>query len=171
MFYPGYGSSIIENSPFPRCVLHDCFKTSPGTKPFFENEFDLHLNWTCEYLYMEVFALELVSTSHKFKCENFHMKIRFDFIWKISHLDSFWNRGKGNSEMTYSGSDIQLTSWRLGCRFLGRWFGSLRHCWFLRRWFGSWRHCWLLRCCTCSLRRRWRGMRSRWQCRWNRATN
>ena len=46
------------------------------------------------------------------KCKTFHMKmskificmnlcVKLIFIWKVSHLDWFWNGGKGNSEMAY----------------------------------------------------------------------
>ena len=44
------------------------------------------------------------------KCKTFPIKIclicilwvKLIFTWKVSHLDSFWNRGKGNSEMAHS---------------------------------------------------------------------
>ena len=46
------------------------------------------------------------------KCKTFHMKmsliciwmnlwVKLIFMWKVSHLNLFWNRGKGNSEMAY----------------------------------------------------------------------
>ena len=70
-----YMHVATENRPFPSCIL-----------PLFQNES---------------------------KCKTFHMKMskiviwmnlwgKLSLIWKVSHLDSFWNRGKGNSEMAYS---------------------------------------------------------------------
>ena len=58
---------LILNRPFPSCLL-----------PLFQNESK------CETFHMKM------SFTHK----SIRMQIILIFIWKISHLDSVWNRGR-----------------------------------------------------------------------------
>ena len=64
----------VTFEPFPSCVL-----------PLFQNES------RCSTFHME---LSLI-------CKTMNVKEKLISIWKVVHQDSFWNRGKGNSEIPY----------------------------------------------------------------------
>ena len=57
----------ISNRPFPSCLL-----------PLFQTESK------CEIFHMKMSMI----------CIRMDLWVKLIFIWKVSHLDSFWNRGK-----------------------------------------------------------------------------
>ena len=59
--------TVHINRPFPSCVL-----------PLFQTESK------CEIFHMKMSMI----------CIRMDLWVKFIFIWKVSHLDSFWNRGK-----------------------------------------------------------------------------
>ena len=76
------------NTSFPTIAFCLCFKTSPSAHPF---------KW-----------------KKCLSCLWMNLQLKLIFIWKVSHLDSFWNRGKGNSEMVITRTILNSTSNRRG---------------------------------------------------------
>ena len=64
---PAFCQNSMANRPFSSCLL-----------PLFQNESK------CEMFQMKM------NFTHKF----IQMQIKLIFTWKVSHLDSFWNRGR-----------------------------------------------------------------------------